>query len=238
VSRVDRGALIGLLGVLVLWIGQGTTLTRYLRPGMRPWLMCAGAGLVLVGAVGAWMGRRREGHTHRAALVGWLLLVPVCVVAVMRPGPLGSYAASRQTTIRTFSAGSLDLAQTLRAGSFAGQTPELRLVELFAASQDAHDRALLVDRPVRLTGFVTREGAARPFLLTRFFLGCCAGDALAVRIRMTGWHGTVPATDTWVVVEGELVRSTPRDQSTQVPTVRISRLRVIDEPDEPYELPR
>ncbi len=87
--------------------------------------------------------------------------------------------------------------------------------------------------PVRLTGFVMPDAAGSgSFLLTRFAVACCAADAVATQVRVTGLAGPTPAKEVWVHVVGRLVGdSTTSDR----PTLRAEQVRIISKPDDPYE---
>jgi uncharacterized repeat protein (TIGR03943 family) len=238
VTRADRGLLVALTGTFAVWIAHDQLLNRFLRPGMQPWLMLAGGALVGVGGLDAWLGRRSGGAAVRRSWVGWLLLLPLCVTAVVRPGPLGAYAAGRQVTVRTFDSGGFDLEQALRAGSFAGQSPEIRVVDFVTAAQSRESRPLLVGQSVRVTGFVAEDAEDDgSFVLARFFVGCCAGDAVAFSIDVVGWRGAAPKPDDWIEVEGTFAGRGSGDL-TYVPRLRAIAVRHVDQPDEPYEAPR
>src|SRR5206468_457515 len=71
----------------------------YLRPAMRPWVLGAGAVLLVLGLGGLMMGRRRTEHPHAEGRVTWLLLLPVLALVLIRPAPLGAFAASRQAAV-------------------------------------------------------------------------------------------------------------------------------------------
>jgi len=238
VTQSEGGILVSLVGIFTVWIASTDALLGYLRPQMRPWLLTAGAVLVLVGLATAIAGRRAGERTRLR--VGWLLLVPLGVHAVLNPGPLATYAAAQQSTPRMITVGNLDLEAHLHAGSFGGQSPELRMVDFFAASRSADDRELLGEQSIRLTGFVGEPLAgSHQFMLTRFVIGCCAGDATALEVAVRGLRGPAPRADTWVRVEGTFdgLWRPSRDQDFRVPSLAGTRLERVDEPSEPYEYP-
>src|SRR6185437_1859612 len=47
VSERDTAALVGAFGVFVLWMGASSQLFRFLRPGMRPYVLLAAAALII-----------------------------------------------------------------------------------------------------------------------------------------------------------------------------------------------
>jgi len=250
VRRTDAGAMVVLIGGFTLWMALTPTHLLYVKPSMTRWLVLSGAILVVVGALVVVLGRRRDqgdeapgahGHHHHATRVGWLLALPLCVAVAVGSNPLGSYAAGRQNSQRVLPPGEFDLEEYLRAGSFGGQSPALRNIDYVRAAQDPDQRDLLADRAVKLTGFVVEDpdDPARGFLLTRFMIGCCAADALAVQVEVPVEAGEVPAEETWVEVEGtlDLEASPTPGQSLDPPVLDVSSIREADEPDEYYEYP-
>jgi uncharacterized repeat protein (TIGR03943 family) len=249
VRRTDAGALVAVIGVFALWMGLTRTALLYVRPSTGTWLVVAGAVLVLFGLTLIVVGRGRpveddgEGHSHHAGRIGWMLALPVAIAIAVGTNPLGSYAAGRQTADRTLPPGHLDLEAYLNAGSFAGQAPALRMLDFVRSSYDPGDRELLAETPVTLTGFVTeddRDGHhGRGFLLTRFMVGCCAADAIAIRVRVPMTDGDLPEPDDWVQVEGslDLAASPPAGDNSEPPVLDARDIHDVDPPDEVYEYP-
>ena len=258
--------MVALIGGFTLWMGLTPTHLLYVKPSMTRWLVLSGAILVTIGLLVVVLGRldtRRaategtapdegdghaaaEGHAHagghhHATRIGWLLALPLCVAVAVGTNPLGSYAAGRQNSQRVLPPGEFDLESYLRAGSFAGQAPALRNIDFIRASQDPGQRDLLAEHAVRLTGFVVEDPDAQghDFLLTRFMIGCCAADALAVQVKVPADRGEVPEEETWVEVEGtlDLEASPEPGQSLDPPVLSVTSMREVDEPDEYYEYP-
>ncbi len=247
--RTDAGALVAVSGVFALWMGLSRTALLYVRPSTGRWLIVAGAVLVLFGLGVIILGRRRptvdggDAHQHHAGQVGWLLALPVAVAIAVGSNPLGSYAAGRQSADRILPPGHLDLEAYLNAGSFGGQAPALRMLDFVRSSYDPEERELLADTPVTLTGFVTeddRDGHhGGGFLLTRFMVGCCAADAIAMLVRVPMTAGDLPEPDSWVEVEGslDLEASPPPGDSSEPPVLDVRSIDDVDQPDEVYEYP-
>lgn len=262
--RSDAGAMVALIGGFTLWMGLTPTHLLYVKPSMTRWLILSGAVLVAVGVLVVVLGRLEaqrsataghdhaavddetdgDGHPpghHHATRIGWLLALPLCVAVAVGTNPLGSYAAGRQNSQRVLPPGEFDLEAYLRAGSFAGQAPALRNIDYIRASQDPDQRALLAQHDVKLTGFVTADpdGHGRDFLLTRFMIGCCAADALAVQVEVPVARGAVPDEETWMEVEGtlDLDASPAPGESLDPPVLAVTAMHEVDEPDEYYEYP-
>lgn len=252
--RLDAGALVVLIGGFAAWMGLTDTALLYVRPSTGRWLVVAGAVLVVLGVVLLVRSRLPDGsdddhdaeeaagHRHHAGRIGWLLAVPVAVAIAVGANPLGSYAAGRQTADRLLPPGEFDLEQYLRAGSFGGQAPPLRVLDYVRAADDPEDRPLLADTEVTLTGFVTEDETSPDdgFYLTRFTIGCCAADAIAVLIRVDLPEGAeVPEADEWVTVTGTLdpSRSPASELTADPPTIDATRVEPTDRPTEVYEYP-
>jgi uncharacterized repeat protein (TIGR03943 family) len=232
--------MVAVSGVLALWMGITDTALLYVRPAARTWLVVAGTALVLIGIAGLVRSVRHD-H-HRVGRVGWLLALPVVVALAVGPSPLGSYAAGRQNSQRTLPPGSFDLEAYLHANSFGGQAPALRMLDFTRAAYDPDEQEALADTPVTLQGFVTEdtdESDPHHFLLTRFVIGCCAADAIAMFVQVDLDDHDIPPVDSWVAVEGVLDPG-PLDPDQVIPDPPVLRavdVRPIDEPDEVYEYP-
>jgi len=254
--------MTALIGVFALWVGRTPVALMYVRPSMARWLTLSGAVLIVIGLLVLVLGRRNEkrgpdeqsgqgdadhqahqhqSHRHHVARVGWLLALPLCVAVAVGSNPLGSYAAGRQNSQRVLPPGQFDLEQYLTANSFGGQSPALRHVDFVRASQEPDSRQMLADHTVKLTGFVAEDtdGRGHSFLLTRFMIGCCAGDALAIQVKVPVAEGALPAEDTWVVVEASLdLENSPRPgASLDPPVLQVASVAPTDQPNEIYEYP-
>ena len=250
--RADAGAMTTLIGVFALWVGRTPVALMYVKPSMTLWLTLSGGILIVIGVLVIVLGRRRgadgaddghghAGHGHHAARVGWLLALPLCIAVAVGSNPLGSYAAGRQNSQRVLPPGQFDLEQYLTANSFGGQSPALRSIDFVRASKDPEDRTLLGQQPVKLTGFVAEDpdGHGESFLLTRFMIGCCAADALAIQERVPVARGQVPEEDSWVEVEGtlDLERTPDPAETLDPPVIKVRSIHATSQPDDLYEYP-
>ena len=226
-ARPDRGtqhALLLLLGVVVLFVAGSDRYLDYVRSGFRPFLLAAGAVLVLL-AVAGWLSRRGRDE-HPGPVVGWLPAVPVAVVLVVAPPALGSYTASRQA------AAPVGLPDGAPAAPLGPDDPgadhrTMTLFDYFVAVQQP-DRSAIDGRRVRLVGFLSpRETGG--WYLTRFVVNCCAADATAVRIAVSDAPAGFEA-DQWVEVVGTASAPAPGEPAIDADTVR-----AVTPPAEPYE---
>jgi uncharacterized repeat protein (TIGR03943 family) len=250
---LDAGALVVLSGAFALWVGLSERALLYVRPGARLWLDVAGGILIILGLILVVLTLRHRArtddaddhdgeHRHHVGRIGWLLLLPVVIAVAVGSNPLGSYAAGRQNADRTLPAGEFDLEQYLNAGSFGGQAPALRVMDFVRAAYDPETQDLLADTRVVLTGFVTEDDDVSDphhFFLTRFSIGCCAADAIAVFVRVDLDNHHIPPADAWVEVEGTLhLEPPPEPGSVPGPPILVATdVREADQPDEVYEYP-
>ena len=93
-----------------------------------------------------------------------------------------------------------------------------------------HGGASFGSTPVRLTGFVTPSSDAQGFRIARYQIACCAADAVASVVRVTGATGSRPTRDQWVTVTGPFHHS-----ADGVPEVRATSLAEVPAPTDPYE---
>jgi uncharacterized repeat protein (TIGR03943 family) len=227
----STGAAGGTISVLVGAVLMRLTLTgastRYVQPAMGPWLVVAGALVIVLGLATLVRARRSGGHAdhdddgEHGGRVGWLLLAPIAALLLVAPPALGSYGVDRGATV------------DVREGA-----PEFRPLEartgpvpmtLLEFSQRAfdHDGSSFGGTPVRLTGFVAGGGG---FRLARYQIACCAADAAPVVVRVVGTRGDTPARDRWVTVTG-----TFRPGGGDSPQLAATSVTEIAEPADPYE---
>lgn len=254
-NGVNRGILVAVTGAMALQLGLTDAMLHFLRPGMRLYLVTAGAVLVLLGVVVAFAAWRRaravpepvgaadspdaHGHEHaHGSRVAWLLLLPV-VVGVLAPSALDSYSAARATPYqqRQYPLKDFDVERFLRSEAIAGGQPELPLSDYIGASRGAANVRYLVTHDVRVLGFVTPpddRSDGRRFFLTRFRIGCCAADAIPMQLDvLVPAHLRIPAQNRWAEVTLRLVNPQPRHALITV--VRAIGLRPVAKPDKPYD---
>jgi uncharacterized repeat protein (TIGR03943 family) len=178
-----------------------------------------------------------QGHSYGRRLE-LLLLVPIVLIAVVPPLPLGAAAAAMK-------------AGTQRAPSTSGFRPlppavtgavPLTVSEFVTRALYDTDGSLRGIR-VRLVGLAAREAGAPPggFLLVRFAMFCCAADAIPVRIRIRRSQSRSPPEDSWVEVMGTWRPSPPHAgisfDPSMMPTLDALAVRAVPEPSDPYDPP-
>jgi uncharacterized repeat protein (TIGR03943 family) len=257
--------MVGLLGLLVLRLVAGGGYRAYVRPRMGVLLLLASTCLVVVVLVEVFtsarsavpppsgsverIGRRsaprRPGvamsHRHEPGR-GWsvevLVLVPIVLIAVMPPVPLGVAAAGLKPTARHGPGTSyfprlpppVEGAIPLTVSEFVGRA----LYDSDASLQGV---------PVRLVGMAGPDPAAPAggFLLIRFAMFCCAADAVPMRVHIRDRLASHPAEDTWVEVVGTWRPAPPlpptRFDLSMMPTVDAVSVRTVSQPADPYDPP-
>ncbi|MEU1622519.1 TIGR03943 family protein [Streptomyces sp. NPDC005722] len=249
-NREAQAAVLLLTGVALLHAGLSDLYLRYVKAGLQPLLLAAGAVLVAAALATVWYELRRprrgdpgqenerpDGHDgedphphpdpHREPVVAWLLVLPLVALVLVAPPALGSYSAARSGTSvpRPFGFPTLPAGDPLRmeTADYAGR-----------AVYD-HGRSL-TGRRITLTGFVSVARDGTPYL-TRMVLNCCAADARPVKIGMTGQVPPVLQPDAWLEVTGTYTPRRAEDPVNDgpVPFLDVSRARPVRAPAEPYE---
>lgn len=250
----EQGRALGivLFGGLLVSIVINGSYTRYVRPGIGPLLLGAGAILVLVGlshflarpgprpdaptASDSTTGLTRvehgsSGHRHLSARTTWLLLVPSVILLLAPPPPLGATSVSHYAELPGSAA---PVPNRHYPPLAAGGTPAIGLNEFVSRADFDVDRSVS-RRPVTITGFVAGPGPRFPggYLLVRFVLFCCAADAHPAAVHVNGYP-PLPI-DTWVTARVQSIDGSATAANGYVPEVRLLSLRSSPEPSDPYK---
>jgi len=205
---------------------------RYVKPGLRWYLIAAGVVLVVAAAITLWrelFGAEADAHGHGGPRVAWLLLLPVLTIFLIGPPSLGSYAAEKQGAAAVGQPSS-DL-PPLPAGD-----PVTVSVLDYVTRAIWEDGASLRGRDVRLTGFVTLDDNGTPHL-TRIVLSCCAADGRPLEVALAGVAPGTLERDVWITVVGryDSARHTDPVSGEAVPTIAVGSLTRVDAPVNPYD---
>jgi uncharacterized repeat protein (TIGR03943 family) len=250
---VTQGIVMLLLGgavARIVW--QGGHL-NYVKPSLTIPLLLAAAVLAAVGVAEIWHSRPRaevaagsqagpgashEGdpdpgepahdHSH-GPRVAWLLLIPLFALYLIPPAALGADAAERSGTLVP------QATEAFYPPLDAGDPAELSLIEY--SNRAVFDQGATLDgREVALTGFVTQR-PEEGWYVTRMAIACCAADALAVKVVVTGDDPGVWPDDTWVTVVGRFVEQGDRqgDEPEGLATIEVDSVKLTEEPADPYE---
>ncbi|GAA0359129.1 TIGR03943 family protein [Actinoallomurus spadix] len=226
-----RATTVLLVGAMMVRLALTGAYAKYVRTGMGGVLLAAGILLVALGLAGVaralgFVRSRGDAHGHghgHGDRAGWLLLGPVLALLLVTPPALGSFGVGRSAAVDVSSGG-----RTFDPLP-AGRTVPMTLLEFDERAAD-HGGASFGATPVRLTGFVTPASDRTGFRIARYQIACCAADAVAAVVRVTGTTGNTPARDQWVTVTGTFQRS-----ADGVPELRATSLGEITAPRDPYE---
>lgn len=228
-SEDVRATTILLVGAMLIRLYVTDAYARYVRVGMGWWLLIAGILLVALGLAGvvrvlrpATLVAHDDDH-HHSQRIGWLLLAPVIALLLVTPPALGSFGVDRNASVSVTSGG-----RTF-ATLPAGPPVQMSLLEYGERVAD-HGGVSFGSVSVKLTGFVARTQDGNGFRIARYQIACCAADAVASVVRVTGNPGDSPARDQWVTVVGGFQRS-----SDDVPQMVVTSVSPISPPRDPYE---
>ena len=229
--RLLRSAALTTWAGFFAWLWVTGEMSRYLGPRTY-WVVPFGAAVLGLAALMHVATLRRAEPSPRPSptdLVATLLLVaPLIAVLIVPNADLGSLAASRKsTTGGVAAAGELNpQADTVI------ENPMFRDIA-YAEESTRYADATGIDEgsKVHLLGFVD-EGDGGPegtFELTRFYVSCCAADAIPYSVAVEPPPGAPELDDdAWAEVSGTLERRGDRF------VVVADTLERVSEPDEPY----
>lgn len=233
--RETQNVLLVLLGGALCKLVLSGAHPRYVKPSMGPWLLTAGALMVLLATIAIIRDIRvaRHGNPavpddhdhHHGSGSPWLLVLPVLAVFLVAPPALGADSVQRaqpREPVRTASFGPLP----------PGDIVPMTLSDFVTRS--AYDGSnALHSRAVRLTGFVARQSGQT--YLARLVITCCAADAMPLKVRLISddLRGLRP--DDWIEVTGRLVPGSADPAGDLAPDLRVDTIRGTGVPGDPYE---
>ena len=235
-NRQAQAVLLLLFGGAIVKASVTDLYLRYVKEGLRPFLVAAGALLVAAAVMTLWYDLRHpaedgdHGHAHHEPRVGWLLILPVLGLLLVAPPALGSYAAGQAGTVLTGQTSASDY-PPLPPGDPAAVTL------LDYASRAVFDAGRsLTGRTLQLTGFVTPGPDGQP-MLARMVLSCCAADGRPIKVALSGDVPSGLPADTWVRVTGTYSSRTAPDAINQaaVPYLEVASWADIPAPRQQYE---
>ncbi len=228
--RDAQGAVLLLLGILLLRLTLGGSYVYYVKASMKPFLLLTAAVLLALAVWSLWQSWRRteehdDGHGHDGVpRVAWLMVLPVMVVFLVSPRPLGAVTAARQLATAPVVAEPAELLPLP-----AGDPVDVPIADYITRAVWGQGQTL-EGREVRLTGFVTPDPEGG-WWVTRLGLACCAADALSFRARVLDAED-LPA-NSWVEVTGRWVPGDSGDPA--IPLIEADDVERVPEPRNPYE---
>ncbi len=174
-------------------------------------------------------------HSHTLGWTGFLLIsLPILLGLLVPPKPLGVAALQN----REISAGGLDSVLPAAARSTQVRESSERTILDWVLAFHQGERPAETDT-ADVVGFVYLDSATEKaqFTLTRFVVGCCAADAMAVGLPVSLGAG-LSSED--AVEEGQWVRVVGRfgaSTGIELPVLVAEQLEVVAEPNQPYLYP-
>jgi uncharacterized repeat protein (TIGR03943 family) len=235
VSRQAQAVIMFLFGGAILRASLTDMYLRYVKEGLRPFLIAAGVLLVAAAAMTLWYDLRGhnahgDDHGHHEPRVGWLLILPVLGLLLVTPPALGAYAAGQSGTVLSAQA-----SDSFYPALPPGDPVSIGLVEYATRAVFDQGRGM-PDRTFKLTGFISSGSDGAP-MLTRMVLSCCAADGRPIKVAMAGEApGGLPS-DTWVQVLGTYSTRVAKDpvNGAEVPYVDVRSWQEIAAPRQQYE---
>jgi uncharacterized repeat protein (TIGR03943 family) len=234
VNRQAQAVVLFLFGGAILKASLGDLYLRYVKEGLRPFLIAAGAMLVLAAIMTIWYELRApasteedHGHSHEPR-VGWLLILPVLGLLLVAPPALGSYTAGQSGTVQVN-------AESDYPPLPAGDPAPIGLLDY--ASRVIYDEGRsLTGRRVQMTGFVTVGDDGAP-MLARIVVSCCAADGRPIKVGLTGGPLVDAPAGTWLQVTGRLSDRRGKDPFNQAELafVEVEQWQPVSPPKQQYE---
>ncbi|MFZ1362471.1 MAG: TIGR03943 family protein [Candidatus Nanopelagicales bacterium] len=239
-SREVQSIMLILVGGAIIRISLTDIFLRYVKPVMQPYLIVAGAFLLLLGVWALVDQIRRgsshdehdhdddefdDGHGHGPMRAAWFLLLPVFAIVLVAPPALGAYSAEKDT--QTVAAPSDDLFPPL-----PDTDPIPLSLNEYAIRAVWDDQRSLAGRNVELIGFVTPNPDGG-WWLSRMTMACCAGDATATKIHVV--DPPEYEANTWVKLDGHWVPGGGVNSDSAIPWIAINSIHEVPQPKEPYE---
>ena len=179
-----------------------------------------------------------EDYHHHGHALGWsgflLISLPIILGLLVPPRPLGVAALQN----REISAGGLGSILPAAVGSSLVQESSERTILDWVLAFHQGERPAETDT-ADVVGFVYLDNAAdeAEFTLTRFVVGCCAADAMAVGLPVSLADGLPSGGELeegqWVRVVGKFAVST----GNSIPVLVAEQLEAVPEPNQPYLYP-
>ncbi|MGW0946159.1 TIGR03943 family putative permease subunit [Streptomyces sp. NPDC002623] len=257
-NRQSQAAVLFLLGAALLHAGTTDLYLRYVKAGLRPLLLAAGAILILTALATAWYERRRsqreqrqaddqghaphhgQGHAphHGQGHAPDHAPHPEPRVSWLLILPLLALILVAPPALGSYSATRTGTAlQEPLAYPALPATDPLPLSVVDYAGRAVYDHGrTITGREVELTGFVALDHDGTPYLI-RMALNCCAADAQPVKIGLTGAIPPVLQPDTWLTVTGTYTPRTSRDPVNDgpIPFIKVTEARPTKTPRDPYD---
>lgn len=252
-SRLTQGVILLLFGGAILRASLTDLYLRYVKEGLRPFLIAAGAVLVVAAVMTIREAFRADhpaadpsgdappadapadhdedhehGHEHRP-LVAWLLILPVLGLLLVAPPALGSFAAGQAGSVTAAPA-----TDSVYPPLPPGDPAPISLLDYASRALFDNGRSL-AGRDLKLTGFIAAGPDGQP-MLARIVMSCCAADGRPIKVGLTGRTPIDVPADTWVEITGVYATQTTKDpvNDVDVAYVEVRSWQEVPQPKQPY----
>jgi putative membrane protein len=225
--RLARAIVLSVWAGFFIWLRTTGEVTRYLGP--RTYWVATFGGIVLVAGALIHFAtlrtqRRSSPMTIREGLGMLLITLPVLAVVIVPSADLGALAASRRSA-------ATGIASVSSIVPEPDTEREVQFIDIHYANQSesyAGAMGIVEGLEIELTGFATHPSGPDngTFALTRFYVSCCAADAIPYSVTIGG-EADYPD-DQWLRVTGSLVKE---DGRFLLEPAKIAR---VVEPKNPY----
>ena len=167
-------------------------------------------------------------HDHDKSKAPWLILIPVLVLLLAAPPALGADAVARNASSQALAGMAMHFPALP-----AGANPSIGMEDLILrALYDADNSVEGV--PVTVTGYRARgDGYTDGYTVARILIICCAADANSMQLHIAG---DAPfSANTWVDAVVTVVPNTATTDNGYVPTVTVTSMTPVQQPNDPYE---
>jgi len=203
--RLARAVVLSVWAGFFIWLRFTGEVTRYLGPRTY-WVVTFGGAVLAAGALVHFATVKTSRPTSSVGMregLGMLLLISPVLAVLMVPGAdLGALAASR----RNVAGGIASVSAVIPEPDAEREVQFLDIHYANQSQQYAAAMGIVEGLELKLTGFVTHPSGLEggPFALTRFYVSCCAADAIPYSVTVGGTSDYPD--DTWLNVSGFLTQ--------------------------------
>jgi len=224
---VVRAAVIATWAGFLGWLWASGEMVRYLGPRTY-WVIVFGTIVLGLAALAhlPWLMSHEGSAVGRREVISALVVVAPLALVVAVPQPsLGSLAASRKASFGGGAGPALIVPDARNDGS-------LSFIDFYYGDRSegyAAEAGLAEGRVLALEGFVSRASASG-LDLTRFYISCCAADAVPYSVHVVHPPRTVAyEANGWLRVRGVVARD---DRGRYV--LEATAITPMREPRDPY----
>lgn len=219
--------IIGLYGLKLYLYSQ---LSYYIHQRYIVFTVTASIILIIVGLLSFLLAPRRKVGMRKNIVLYFPLLLFLIAAAVPAKSLTSSSIDQRSVT------GTIAVPQNISSNEpDFDHTEEWPIQDWWYATTIVNsDPNHYVDKPVKITGFVSRPKSSpeRALYLARFYLMCCAIDAQPVGFWVDETDFPNLANDTWIEVSGTFDITKLRDSEVMV--IKPTKIEKVKEPEDPY----